>query len=155
MDDPPDLAEAIIEFAESLPATIRADILCFVLIYGINFSDITAEDSNLLPALKESLRMSDALSKMGTVLRFIGIFDHVLWRASRLAPLTKSKTQMLAAKMPAKYSSILERVMAAEPLRTKHFERAWSDWSRLRGSLLTPDMLVYYESSLLRSQRPL
>jgi len=154
-DEPPDLAEAIIKFAESLPATIGRDILIFVLVYAADFTHVTADRATISAKLRDVLSVKDdGLAKMGAVLRFIGVFDFVLWRAARMARGAKQVNQQLATRMPEKNAMRLARVLAAEPLRTKHFERAWADWSRLRDNLLTPAMLGRYEHILLHPPSP-
>jgi hypothetical protein len=152
-DDFPDLAAVIIRFAESLPATIRWDILCFVLLYATAFSDIAADGAQLLPEVRAALSVADRIARFGATLRFIGGFDYVLWRAVRTAAHTRETNEQFAGAMP-EYKEVFEEVLAAEPLRTKHFERAWADWRQLRDGPLSPDMLMDYENSLLRTPLP-
>lgn len=100
----PDLAAAIIKFAESLPKTISSDILHFVLIYATDFTDVTADVEAMLSKAKETLSAEDWLAQMGAVCRFIGAFDHVLWRAFRMSPLAKKSNEELAGRMPEQYA---------------------------------------------------
>lgn len=146
----PDLAAAIVKFIESLPVTISGNILVFVLMYAED-EDVLAAAETFLPRLRAALTQEDDLKKMGAVLRTVAALDHVLWRTVAKAPIAKMLNERLASTSP---SAMIAGIVAGEPLRAKHFERALADWSRLRANLITRDNLVDYEDSLLRLPIP-
>jgi len=136
----PDLAGAIVQFLESLPKTISGHILLFVLMYAENEDIFTADEP--LSRLRATLLQENDLKRMGAILRTIAALDHILWRTVATAPLTKIVSERVASEAPSKE---IAGLLAGEPLRAKHFERALADWDRLRSNLITRENLVAYE----------
>lgn len=147
-DDTPDLTEAVIEFLESIPATISGDTLLFVIVYGIN-EDPGSEIDNFLPILRDKLRVRSGLSRMSVLIRVIAALDHVLWQS--VASLASAKAVMQSA--PGLRQEIVDRFLAGHPMRQRHAEQTLANWTRLRDNLLTRQNLGDYERSLLRPPR--
>jgi hypothetical protein len=145
MDDiRPDVAETIFHFLEGLPTTIRPDILLFVMMYGLDICETNADV--FLPNIREALLGTRGMKRMSATIRVVGATDHVLYRAT--VNIRRAKTTMEAAFSPG--DSQRERFSAGQPLRKRHYDKAFADWTKLRTTLINREGLADYEDYLLR-----
>ena len=151
-----DISASIISFLESLPTTIRVDVLVFVLVYGLGdgfgHEFIKRDTDTFLPSIVDRITSeSDPALKMGLALRTIAALDFVLYRAVRKVRSAKSALERMGGILPEDTRQFL---LAGVPLRTKHEEQALANWKTLRATVITPDTLVDYEDILLRGLPP-
>jgi len=104
----PDLAEEIVGFLESLPDTIRTEILFSMMMYA-NDED-SMEPDTYLPKIKNELTMTGGLKRMSATIRAIGALDFILKRSvdqlmdqPRFAEVLSEKRPDLADRMRAKH----------------------------------------------------
>jgi hypothetical protein len=143
-DKTQDIAEVILHFIESLPATIRTEILLFVMLYAF---DQYMEKEIFLPTIRDELTKSGGMKRMSVALRTIAALDHILLRAVQKTRLAKIAIEQNAAKLSP---DIVARFLSRQPLSQKHLDIALQDWMKLRATLITAQTLVDYEDILLR-----
>jgi len=138
----PDLAEEIVRFLESLPDTIRTEILFSMMMYAND--EESMEPDTYLPKIKNELTMTGGLKRMSATIRAIGALDFILKRSvdqlmdqPRFAGVLSEKRPDLADKMRAKH-----------PLTLKHMQAALSSWRNLRSTVLNHTNLARYEDNL-------
>jgi hypothetical protein len=141
--DPPDLAEEIIRFIESMPTTIRADILVFVLMYAAD--EASMESETFLPKIRETLTKAGGMKRMGATLRTIAALDYLLPRAAK----NIRRAKFLIENSPQLKQELVDRFSAGQPLRQRHYDVALANWKRLRTTLITHQSLSEYEDILL------
>jgi hypothetical protein len=140
-----DIAKAILHFIESLPATIRTEILLFIMLYALDRD--TMETEIFLPTIRDELTKTGGTKRMSVTLRTVAALDHILLRSVQKTRTAKIAIEQNAAKLS---SEIVARFSARQPLSQKHLDRALRDWTKLRATLITAQNLVDYEDVLLR-----
>ena len=140
-----DIAEVIVHFIESLPATIRTEILLFIMMYALDRD--TMETEIFLPTIRDELTKTGGMKRMGVTLRTVAALDHILLRSAQKTRTAKIAIEQNAAKLSPE---IVDRFSARQPLSQKYLDRALRDWTKLRSTLITPQNLVDYEDILLR-----
>jgi hypothetical protein len=146
-DSAQDLAKVIVHFIESLPVTIRTEILLFVMIYALDRDSMETEI--FLPTIRDELTKTDGMKRMSVTLRTVAALDHILLRSAQKTRTAKIAIEQNAAKLSPE---IVARFSARQPLNQRHLDRTLQDWTKLRATLITPQNLVDYEDILLRSQ---
>jgi hypothetical protein len=139
MTSEPDLADEIVKFIESLPATISVDVMLLVAIYVGNLREGggPSKPEEFLPAVLEALAKSSGYARMGATLRTVAALDHALLR-------TVQNIRQVAGPLQQ-----AQNFPAGLPMRQHLYERAYSDWVRLRDTVITPQALVDYEDTLM------
>jgi len=135
-----DLAEDLARFAESLPPTIRPDVLVFVLIFAADEGP-PAELAHFAPRIRETLYRRTGVERMGAVLRTIAAFDYVLARSARIIRRVKHVIPLVAEKN----RDLAAELTANQPMRERHHDRALRDWTELRATILTNEGLNAYQ----------
>ncbi len=110
-----DLAQAIVEYLEAIPATISPDILFFVSMYATD--EVSMDAATFLPKLREALLKSDGVIKMGATLRTVAALDHVLERA--VSGLPTAKATMQDPRIAKLRPDIVSRMLAGHDLRER------------------------------------
>jgi hypothetical protein len=138
----PDLAEEIVRFLESLPDTIRTEILYSTMMYA-NDED-SMETETYLPKIKNKLTKTGGLKRMSATIRAIGALDFILQRSVDQLIDQPRFTDVLSEKRP----DLADRMRAKYPLALKHTQAALSSWMNLRSNVLNHANLVRYEGNL-------
>jgi len=146
-EDDQDLAEIIARFVESLPSTISADVLVFVLMYA--FDEDPRELAKFVPNIRDKLTKVGGMKRMSATLRTVASLDHILSRSA--TNIRRAKIEMQNA--PLLRREIVERFLAGHPLRQKHYDKALADWSKLRATRISHQSLLDYEDNLLSPRR--
>jgi hypothetical protein len=139
----PDLAFEILKFIEALPTTIQADVLIFVLMYGLDQSSMEIE--TFLPHILGALTKTGGLKRFSATIRVIAALDYVLARS--VEKIRSAKVLIESAK--GLKQDIVDRFSAGQPLRQRHYDIALADWTRLRTTLLDQRGLSDYEDRLV------
>lgn len=144
-DIEPDLAEKIVKFIENIPITVQSEILLFVLMYGCDIG--TMETDDFLPKLKEHLLLADGMRRVSAVIRVTAALDYVLWRSCRSIRKAEITMQRSSEKLS---KDIIDRFLASHPMRQRHYDSVFSEWTQLRSTLLSPESIEAYEDNLLK-----
>jgi hypothetical protein len=145
IDPTQDIAEAILRFIESLPATISTEILLFVMLYALDRDTIEAEI--FLPTIRDELIKAGGMRRMSVTLRTVAALDHILFRSAQKIRTARIVMEQNASELSPE---IVARFFASQPLSQRHHDKALEDWTKLRSTLITPQTLVDYEDNLLR-----
>jgi hypothetical protein len=138
----PDLAEEIVHFLESLPDTIRTEILFSMMMYA-NDED-SMETETYLPKIKNELTKTGGLKRMSATIRAIGALDFILQRAVDQFIDQPRFAGVISEKRP----DLADRMRARQPLALKHAQAALSSWLNLRSTVLNYANLARYEDNL-------
>jgi hypothetical protein len=139
----PDLANEIVGFIEALPITIRTDILYFVMMYALD--EAPSEHHTFLPRIQDALTKTGGMKRMSATLRVAAALDYILARS--VEKIRSAKNIIASAKGLS--PDIVDRFSAGQPLRQKHYDIAFADWTQLRKTLITQQGLSDYEDNLL------
>jgi hypothetical protein len=140
-----DISEVILHFVESLPPTIKNDILLFVTIFAFDLDSMEVE--TFIPIIQDGLTKTGGLKRMSVILRIVAALDFVLYRSEQMGRSSLRAVQEIADKLPP---DIVARMEASHPLRQRHTRKVLTDWTKLRSTLITRETLMDYEDTLLR-----
>ena len=133
-------------FSESLPDTIRPEILFSMMMYAND--EASTEADAFLPKIKYHLTKTGGQKRVSATLRAIGALDFILQRAVDKLTELPGFAAMLSETRP----DLADRQLARQPLTLKHAQAALSSWKNLRSTLLTHANLSRYEDILLTSR---
>lgn len=147
-ESPPDLAQEIVTFLESLPATISTEVLLFVMLYALDDDSSARDPSTFLPKLREALVRTGGLKRMSATIRTVAAIDYVLARSAE-----KIRTAEVIMKSASLRQELRDRLLAGYPLRQKHYDKVLDDWRKIRTTRITHQDLSDYEDRLLMPRR--
>jgi hypothetical protein len=139
----PDIAEEIARFIRGIPATIRNEVLVYVMMYGLD--KYSLETGIFVPTICAALTRTSGRERMGAILRIVAALDYTLMRSERKGRSIIAKIKNSSGVSGEKRDIALARL----PINQKHHEIAHSDWLTLRRTLITQQALLDYEDRLL------
>jgi hypothetical protein len=140
-DDPRRL---IFHFLDGLPETIKLDVLAFVVILSTRAFPSDTSNQGMADAVTALLFDTRDIFATGAVVCVAAALDYTLEHAVAEAPETIGFIKAAAQQIPSLEGSVLRH-----PMRSRHYERALSDWRALRTTRLTAVQLRDFERSLL------
>jgi hypothetical protein len=140
-----DLRNLTLDFLVRLPATIKDNVLLFVIIYAIKIEPPGGRDYEAVvhDYLLENKR--DIFS-FGRLLSVISAVDYILADRSDEARTERRETTLEEA---AAADPKLQPLVLKHPLRLRHLEKSLADWNELRSTVLNLQRLQDFEDILM------
>ncbi|HTQ12421.1 MAG TPA: hypothetical protein VMH86_00995 [Rhizomicrobium sp.] len=140
--DPRDM---LMSFIESLPRTIRGEMLMFLQLYA-GGGRVSLDDGRSPSHLREHL-MAGGTAAVGRLLAALAAIDFSLETMVARAREAEPVLRRLAEDCSG--SAAFRESYLSLPLRRRHGEQALSDWRRLRETALTTSALRAFEEEQL------
>jgi hypothetical protein len=141
-DSPPQI---VFNFLTSLPVTIKGYVQPLVWFY---VQRQTPQSAEILEAdIGQLLLEGGRAQRFGALICIVAVIDYILSSAMSEATTRDDFLRELANEDPS-----FEPFALQAPLKTRHFESAWSRWSALRKDVLAPEMLHDFEGILRRER---